>query len=35
MGLVSGCYPLDAAYAARPEAARILAVRTSRDAARK
>ena len=28
MGLVSGCYPLDPHYAATPEAARILAVRT-------
>jgi len=32
MGLVSGCYPLDPTYAARPEAARILAVRTARTA---
>ena len=32
LGMVSGCYPLDPAYAARPEAARILAVRTSRSA---
>ena len=30
MGLVSGCYPLDPLYAATPEAARILAVRTGR-----
>ena len=30
MGLVSGCYPLDPHYVARPEAARILAVRTAR-----
>jgi NADPH2 dehydrogenase len=35
MGLVSGCYPLDPHYAATPEAARILAVRTSRNAAAK
>ena len=32
MGLVSGCYPLDPHYAATPEAARILAVRTGRAA---
>ena len=32
MGLVSGCYPLDPYYVARPEAARILAVRTARSA---
>jgi 2,4-dienoyl-CoA reductase-like NADH-dependent reductase (Old Yellow Enzyme family) len=32
MGLVSGCYPLDPHYAARPEAPRILAVRTARSA---
>jgi 2,4-dienoyl-CoA reductase-like NADH-dependent reductase (Old Yellow Enzyme family) len=28
MGLVSGCYPLDPFYAARPEAARIISART-------
>jgi hypothetical protein len=32
MGLVSGCYPLDPHYAATPEAARILAVRTAKGA---
>ena len=32
MGLVSGCYPLDPPYAATPDAARILAVRTGRAA---
>jgi 2,4-dienoyl-CoA reductase-like NADH-dependent reductase (Old Yellow Enzyme family) len=32
MGLVSGCYPLDPQYAATPEAARILAVRTAKGA---
>jgi 2,4-dienoyl-CoA reductase-like NADH-dependent reductase (Old Yellow Enzyme family) len=30
MGLVSGCYPLDPFYAATPQAARILAVRTAK-----
>ena len=34
MGLVSGCYPLDPHYAATPEAPRILAVRTVREAPR-
>jgi hypothetical protein len=29
MGLVSGCYPLDEFYKARPDAARILQVRTA------
>jgi 2,4-dienoyl-CoA reductase-like NADH-dependent reductase (Old Yellow Enzyme family) len=28
MGLVSGCYPLDPFYAARPEAARVISART-------
>jgi hypothetical protein len=28
MGFVSGCYPLDPDYQARPEAAEILKVRT-------
>jgi hypothetical protein len=30
MGLVSGCYPLDPFYKARPEASRVLAARTAR-----
>jgi hypothetical protein len=29
MGLVSGCYPLDPFYVARPEAVRIRDVRTN------
>jgi 2,4-dienoyl-CoA reductase-like NADH-dependent reductase (Old Yellow Enzyme family) len=32
LGLVSGCYPLDPRYAATPDAARILAVRTAKAA---
>jgi hypothetical protein len=32
MGMVSGCYPLDPFYKARPEAAEILNVRTAQNA---